>query len=91
MEKTHLEPANDEPFLQSTSDSHPTSMNGATTEPSALDCSSAATQGNDLVAIDDIVCSKAYDDEGIIMGNELTDLEVNFAQQLLRAQFTYFH
>jgi len=31
---------------------------------------------------------KAYDDEGIIMGNELTDLEINFAQQLLKAQFT---
>ena len=68
MEKSHLEPANNEPFLQSTSDSHPTSMNGLTTEPSVMDCSSAATKVNDLIAIDDIVCSppkkrrKAYDD-----------------------------
>ena len=42
-----------------------------------MDCGSAAIQVNDLIAIDDIVCSppkkrcKAYDDEGIIMGNEL--------------------
>ena len=31
---------------------------------------------------------KAYDEEGIIMDNELTDVEINFAQQLLKAQFT---
>ena len=31
---------------------------------------------------------KAFDDGGIIMGNELTDMEINFAQQLLKAQFT---
>ena len=94
MEKSHLEPANNESTLQSTTDSQFTSMNGVTTEPSVMDCSSAATQGNDLVAVDDIVCSppkkrcKAYDDEGIIMGSELTDMEINFAQQLLKAQFT---
>ena len=94
MEKSHLEPANNESTLQSTSDSQFTSINGVTTEPSVMDCSSAATQGNDLVAVDDIVCSppkkrcKAYDDEGIIMGSELTDMEINFAQQLLKAQFT---
>ena len=41
-----------------------------------------------------MVCSppkkrrKAYDDEGIIMDNELTDVEINFAQQLLKAHFT---
>ena len=46
------------------------------------------------MAVDEIVCSppkkrrKAYDEEGIIMGNELTDVEINFAQQLLKAQFT---
>jgi len=73
MEKNHLEPTDDEPFLQSTSDSHPISMNGPTAEPSVMDCSSTATKVNDLIAIDDIVCSppkkrrKAYDDEGIIM------------------------
>ena len=49
MEKSHLKPANDEPFLQSTSDSHPTSINGPTTEPSVMDCSSAATQVNDFI------------------------------------------
>ena len=85
MEKSHLEPANNESTLQSTTDSQFTSMNGVTTEPSVMDCSSAATQGNDLVAVDDIVCSppkkrcKAYDDEGIIMGSELTDMEINFS------------
>ena len=69
-------------------------MNGPTIEPLVMDCNSAVIQVNDLIAIDDIVCSppkkrcKAYDDEGIIMGNELTDLEINFAQQLLKAQFT---
>ena len=58
-----------------------------------MDCSSAATQGDDHVAVDDIVCSppkkkcKIFDDEGIIMGNELTDIEINLAQQLLKAQF----
>ena len=57
MEKSHLEPVDNEIFLQSTYESHPTSMNGATTEPSVMDCSSAATQVNDLVAVDDIVCS----------------------------------
>ena len=71
-------------------------MNGVTTEPSVMECSSAATywQVNDFVTVDYIVCSpskkkhRAYDDEGIIMGNELTDLEINFVQQLLKAQFT---
>ena len=65
MEKSHLEPADDESFLQSTSDSHPTSMNGPTTEPSVMDCSSAATQVNDLITIDDIVCSppKSFPEE----------------------------
>ena len=58
MEKCHLEPADNEPFLQSTIiRSHPTSMNGATTEPSVMDYSSAATQVNNLVAVDDVVCS----------------------------------
>jgi len=55
---------------------------------------SAATQVNDLVAVNDIVCflprkrHKAYDDESIIMGNKLSDLKINFAQQLFKAQFT---
>ena len=44
-EKSHLEPA----IL--TSNSHPTSMDGTTTEPSVMDCSSATTQFNDLVAV----------------------------------------
>ena len=94
MEKSHLEPADNESTMQSTTDSQFTSKNGLTTEPLVMDCSSASTQGNDLVAVDDIVCSppkkrcKAFDDEGIIMGNELTDMEINFAQQLLKAQFT---
>ena len=57
MEKSHLEPANNEPFLQINYHSHPTSMNGATTEPSVMDYSSAATQVNNLVAVDDVVCS----------------------------------
>ena len=56
-------------------------MNGLTTDPSVMNCRSAATQVNDLIAIDNIVCSppkkrrKAYDDEGIIIGNEQTDLD----------------
>ena len=55
-----------------------------------MDCGSAATQGNDVVAVDEMVCSppkkrrKAHDEEGIIMDNELTDVEINFAQQLLK-------
>ena len=94
MEKSHLEPADNESTLQSTTNSQFTSMNGVITEPSVMDCGGAATQGNDLVAVDDIVYSppkkrcKAYDDESIIMGNELTDMEINFVQQLLKAQFT---
>ena len=69
-------------------------MNGTTTEPSVMDCSSTATQVIDLVVADDIVGSppknrcKAYDDEGIIMGNKITDLEINFGQQLLKTQLT---
>ena len=43
MEKSHLEPADNEPTLQSTTDNQLTRMNKATTEPSVMDCSSAAT------------------------------------------------
>ena len=51
MEKSHLEPANscNQPLIAILY----TSMNGATTEPSVKECSSAATQVNDLVAVDD--------------------------------------
>ena len=31
--------------------------------------------------------SKTFDEEAIVMGNELTDIEINFAQCLLKAQF----
>ena len=42
----------------------------------------------DTMAVDDIMCSppkkrsKNFDEEAIIMGNELTDVEINFAQHL---------
>ena len=86
MEKSVLEPAKNEPTLQSsTTDSQFTMENTTERQPTVMDCSSAATQGNYVVAVDEIVCSppkktrKAYDEEGIIMGNELTDVEINFA------------
>ena len=47
----------------------------------------------DTMAVDDIMCSppkkrsKNFDEEAIIMDNELTDVKENFAQQLLKAQF----
>ena len=95
MEKSLLEPADNEPTLQSsTTDSQLTTEDTTERQPSVVDCSSAAIQGNDVVAVNEMVCSspkkrrKAYDEEGIIMGNELTDVEINFAQQLLKAQFT---
>ena len=45
------------------------------------------------VIADEVVCSpprkkqKEFDEEQIVMGAELTDLEINFAQQLLKQQF----
>ena len=87
MEKSHLEPKNE------STNSRLTSTNAAATTEPLMDCSSAATQGDDHVAVDDIVCSppkktfQTFDEEGIIMGNELTDIEINLAQQLLKAQF----
>ena len=45
------------------------------------------------VIADEVVCSpprkrqKEFDEEQIVMGAELTDLETNFAQQLLKQQF----
>ena len=45
------------------------------------------------VIADEVVCSpprkkqKEFDEEQIVMGTELTDLEINFAQQLLKQQF----
>jgi len=51
-----------------------------------------------LWLVDGMVCCpskerwKAHDDEGImIMGNELTDFEINFGQQLLKAQLTFIN
>ena len=47
-----------------------------------------------IMAVDNIMCSppkkrsKSFDEEAILMGNELTDVEINFAQELLKAQFT---
>ena len=46
-----------------------------------------------VIDVDQISCSpvkkraKHFDAEQIIMGEELTDLEINFAQQLLKEQF----
>lgn len=72
MEKSHLEPKS-----ESTNGQLMSTNVAVTTEP-LMDCSSAATKGDDHVAVDDIICSppknkcKAFDEEGILMGNELT-------------------
>ena len=47
--------------------------------------------------VDQVSCSlvkkraKHFDAERIIMGEELTDLEINFAQQLLKEQFKHIN
>jgi len=84
MEKSHLEPSTELSESQLTM----IVMNSITTtctESSVMKCSGTTTQGDDHVAVDDIECSppkKIFDEEGIIMGNELTDIEINFVQQL---------
>lgn len=51
------------------------------------------TSQENIIAVDNIMCSppkkrsKSFDEQAIIMGNELTDVKINFAQQLLKAQF----
>ena len=50
----------------------------------------------DLIDIEKITCSLAkkktkIDTECIIMGEQLTDLEVNVAQQLLKEQFHHIN
>ena len=43
--------------------------------------------------VEEVICSspkkryKGFDEEGIIMGKQLTDLEIDYAQRLLKAQF----
>ena len=49
------------------------------------------------IDVDQICCSpvkkrgKHFDAECILMGEELTDLEINFAQQLLKEQFKHIN
>ena len=49
------------------------------------------------VIADEVVCSparkkhKQFDEEQIVMGAQLTDLEINFAQQLLKQQFKHIN
>ena len=50
----------------------------------------------EVIDTEEITCSPAkkktkLDTERIIMGEELTNLEINFAQQLLKAQFHYIN
>ena len=71
------------------------------TPPLAVPCSSVAQSNEDQNAIVDLTHftedevvrspqkkrSKVFNSEGIIMGNELSDSEINFAQDLLKEQF----
>lgn len=65
------------------------------TEPSGTNNASKQelTSPENIMVVDNIMCSppkkrsKAFDEEAIVMGNELTDIEINFAQYLLKAQF----
>ena len=84
MEKSLLEPADNEPTLQSsTTDSQLTTEDTTERQPSVMDCSSAATQSNDVVAVDEMVCfppkkrRKAYDEEGIIIDQGRLKLSIS--------------
>jgi len=50
-----------------------------------------------VVIAEEVTCSpprkkqKEFDEERIVMGEELTDIEVNFAQQLLKQQFNHIN
>ena len=57
---------------------------------------SEVTQMTEVIDAEEITCSPAkkktkLDIERIIMGEELTDLEINFAQQLLKEQFHHIN
>ena len=57
---------------------------------------SDVTPMTEVIDAEKITCSPAkkktrLDTEGILMGEELTDLEINFAQQLLAEQFHHIN
>ena len=49
------------------------------------------------IVVEEVVCSppkkrqKKFNEEGIIMGEKLTDLEIDFAQRLLKLQFPHIN
>ena len=71
---------------------------GESMQPTTTQATCANTdRSNALVIADEVVCSpprkkkKDFDEEQIIMGEELTDVEINFAQQLLKQQFKHIN
>ena len=62
---------------------------------SVLDASDV-TPMTEVIDTENVTCSPAkkktrFDTERILMGEELTDLEINFAQQLLKEQFQHIN
>ena len=49
------------------------------------------------IVLEQVICSppkkrhKKFDEEGLIMGEKLTDMEIDFAQQLLKSQFPHIN
>ena len=86
LEMSHLEP-------QSVSSNNHCAISESV-EHSVINNAQEPASQEVIMAVDDILCSlpkkrsKNFDEEAIIMGNELTDVEINFAQELLKTQFT---
>ena len=88
LEMRHLEPQSESTNKQ------PAAAISKSVEPSVTNnAEQELASQEDIMPVDDIMCSppkkrsKIFDEEAIIMGNELTDVEITFAQQLLKAQF----
>ena len=81
LEMCHLEPQNE------------SSNNQAAISKSTESSEQELASQENIMAVDSIMCSppkkrsKTFDKEAIVMGNKLTDIEINFAQCLLKAQF----
>jgi len=90
LEMSHLEPQNE----STTGNSQLQPAISKSLEPSVTNnAEQELASQEEIMAVDDLTCSppkkrsKNFNEEAIIMGNELTDIEINYAQQLRKAQF----